>query len=161
MIIFLLAAGIFIAGIVIGYRYCLYVHSSKRIHAKKQDRLTRLYNRAWGNWRKQQHTCSACSNIATFHCPNTDTYYCSIHWLATHQPIKNTKGRWRCEHLAHLDLGQQQMVCVECGKQYKLAEGQLARASIKPVMYMFGCDTCLPKLVAKEKAAHAVTGGST
>jgi len=139
----------------------LFVHSSKRIHAKKQDRFTRLYNRAWGKWRKQQPTCSACSNIATFHCPNADTYYCPTHWLATHQPVKNTKD-WICEHLAHLNPGQQQMVCYKCGKQYKLVEGQLAPTiNTKPGAYLFGCDACVDRIVAeRDKSTQAVTGGS-
>src|SRR6266571_5092462 len=92
MEIFLLAAGCIIAGIVIGYRLCLYVHRPR----------TSTYNRRWLKWRKKQPNCCMCDKPGAMmiECePGVKNWFCQYHFLGTHQPGQ-TKGGWICDHPA-------------------------------------------------------------
>jgi hypothetical protein len=98
--IVLVALIFFVVGLGIGYG--LYVPIYWRYRAS----ATARYNRRWQRWRNKQPNCSMCDKVADGYCwqppdKKTKMWFCSYHFLGTHQPVENTwPKQFTCEHQA-------------------------------------------------------------
>jgi hypothetical protein len=153
---FFVSASWLIAGLIIGYRLCLYLHTRKRVNT----RIAKA-NKRWEQQRAKLPTCCMCPSIADYgYCQlgndeKTRQWWCKVHFLGTHQPIPGKPNGWTCEHRLGQVLAEEQYTCGWCGKQQKYAEGLMLPATVnkmdKHAIYAFACNVCLSKLEAEEK----------